>query len=249
MPRFDADRAGVIIRAVQAGVTRIVTIGIDLPSSRKAAELAKNNPGVFAAVGIHPESARSTSGRDIESVAAIAGEDKVIAIGEIGLDFYHDYGPKEKQVGVFRLQLGVASLLKLPVVIHSRQAEADLIPVLKDWLACYPADRPGVIHCFNGTVETAQTYLQMGFYISIGGYIGYPSAKAIREVARQLPIDRLLLETDSPFLPPQSHRGGRNEPAYVMETAIELARIKGISPEEVAYSTTRNAKLVFGIAS
>ena len=244
MPRFSADRDEVMARARQAGITRIVTVGIDALSSRRAVDLAHEHSGVFAAVGIHPEEARNSIPDDIEYLAELAGHPGVVAVGEIGLDFYRDYEPRERQVEVFRWQLDLAARLKMPVVIHSRQAEAELVPILKVWLAKHPADRPGIIHCFNGALATAREYLALGFYISLGGYIGYPSARAIREVVKELPIDRILLETDSPFLPPQSHRGQRNEPAYVAETARELASIKGLSLEEVAGATTENVKRV-----
>lgn len=245
MPRFDADRAAVIDRAREAGVLKIITIGIDIPSSLKAVELAQSDGGIFATVGIHPESAGNTTGQEIDALGRLAVQPRVVAIGEIGLDFYHDYASAEKQIEVFRRQLELASRLNLPVVIHSRKAEKELIPVLKEWLGSYPAEQPGIIHCFNEGFETAQIYLKMGFFISLGGYIGYPSAKGVRDVVKELPLEKLVLETDSPFLPPQSHRGQRNEPAYVVETAKELARIKGLSLEEVSRFTSQNARMVF----
>ena len=244
MPRFSADLSEVMARAREAGVTRIVTVGIDALSSRKAVDLAQEHSGVFAAVGIHPEEARNSIPDDIDYLAELAKHPGVVAVGEIGLDFYRDYGPKERQVEVFKRQLELAARLQMPVIIHSRQAEAELVPILKEWLNGHAAEAPGVIHCFNGSLVTAKEYLRMGFYISLGGYIGYPSARAIREVVKELPIDRLLLETDSPFLPPQSHRGERNEPSYVAETARELAGVKGLSYEEIAGATTENVKRV-----
>ena len=245
MPRFDADRVEVIARAHQAGVKQIVTAGIDIPSSLKAVELAKQNNGVFATAGIHPESAAKTTRTDVETLAEIGRQPKVAAIGEIGLDFYHNYAPPEKQVEVLNWQLELASILKLPVVIHSREAEKEVTQVLVDWFSDHPSQNPGVIHCFNESLETAKTYIRLGFYISLGGYIGYPSSKAAREIIRQVPLEKLVLETDSPFLPPQSHRGQRNEPAYMIETARELAKIKNISFEEVAQVTTDNARRAF----
>ena len=247
MSRFDADRAGVMARAHAAGVRQIVTIGIDLPSSRKALELAKQNAGIFATAGIHPESAAKTTPPDIEALAGLARQLKMVAIGEIGLDFHHDYAPPEKQVEVLKWQLELASKLNLPVVIHSRKSEKEVLGVLKEWLGSRSHQNPGIIHCFNESLETARDYLEMGFYLALGGYIGYPSSRAAREIIKQLPIERLVLETDSPFLPPQSHRGQRNEPAYVVETAQELARIKGISFEETARVTTENARRAFGL--
>lgn len=248
MPRFNADRDEVIGRAWMAGVTNIVSVGTDLASSRKATEIASQYPEVWAAVGIHPQEAKSITRGDIETLAELAHKPKVVTIGEIGLDFYRDYAPHEKQIEILKWQLGLATRLKLPVVVHCRQAEAELMPILSEWLNKNPTNNPGVIHCFSGTLATAQAYLKTGFYLGLGAYISYPSSKALREVVKQLPVDRLLLETDCPFLPPQSQRGQRNEPAYVVETAKELARIKEVGLEEVAEKTAENASGLFNIA-
>ncbi len=248
MPRFTADISDVIARANDAGVSRIVTVGIDLDSSRYAIELSRGYPGVSAAVGIHPEKSGDATAKDLRVIAELAQQRGVVAIGEIGLDFYHqDYPPQDRQVEVFRQQLELAHRLKLAAVIHARQAEEIIIPILKDWLKEHPTQRPGVIHCFNSVLETARGYLEMGFYISLGGYIGYPSSRKFREVVKQLPLDRLLLETDSPFLPPQSRRGERNEPAYMVETAQTLADIKEVSLDELVAITTANTQKLFNL--
>ena len=246
MARFHDDLDKVVTRARDAGVKRIICNGIDPSSSRKAIQFAHQYPGVFAAVGVHPEEARRTTRQDIDDIAVLAKDSRVVAIGEIGLDYYRDYGPREKQLEVFRWQLDLARRLDMPVVIHSRQADDALVPLLSTWQKERRAACPGVIHCYNGNIENARAYIDLGFYISFGCYIGYPSAKATRAVVEQLPPEKLLLETDSPFLPPQSHRGERNEPAYVVEAANELARLKGLSAEEVARVTTTNAERVFG---
>ncbi len=245
MAHFSGNLDEVVARARDAEVKRIICNGIDPSSSREAIQLAHQYHEVFAAVGIHPEEARRTTRQDIEDIAILAKDSRVVAIGEIGLDFYRDYGPREKQLEVFQWQLDLARRLDMPVVIHSRQADDALVPLLSTWQKEHRAACPGVIHCYNGSVENARAYIDLGFYISFGCYIGYPPAKAARMVVEQLPIERLLLETDSPFLPPQSHRGERNEPAYVVEAANELARLKGLGAEEVARVTTTNAERVF----
>lgn len=245
MARFEGDLDAVVARAASAGIIRIICAGIDLPSSRKAIELARRYSPIYAAVGIHPEEASHATQQDIETLSVIAKSPKVVAIGEIGLDFYRDYGPREKQIDVFRWQLELASRLNMPVVIHARAADDELIPLLNSWQKEHWTERPGVIHCFNGALKHARLYLEMGFYLSLGCYIGYPSAKAVREVVAQLPLERLLLETDSPFLPPQSRRGERNEPAYVIEAAEAIAQLLGISLTEVVHLTTINAEQVF----
>jgi TatD DNase family protein len=245
MSHYGNDRDETIRRSHLAGIVHIINAGIDLPSSLKAVELTQQYDFISAAVGIHPQESKDTGSDEIEQIVELARKSRVAAIGEIGLDFFRDYSPHAKQIEVFKRQLEIAVMLKLPVVIHCRQAEAILISILEAWLCQFPSNHPGVIHCFSGNLETAQTYLSLGFYISLGAYIGYPSSKIFQKVVRQLPLDRLLLETDCPFLPPQSHRGQRNEPGYLIETAREMARIKDIRLEEVAQQTTKNARELF----
>lgn len=249
MPVYEPDREDVLRRAGEAGVSAIISVGIDLPSSREASLLAARYPSVFAAVGIHPQEARNITGRDIAGLSVLTREKRVVAIGEIGLDFYRVYAPPEQQTRVLEWQLDFADYRGLPVIIHSRQAEKEMISVLMAWSSrrAHPQKPAGVIHCFNGTLETARAYLDLGFYISVGAYTGYPSSKALREVVKHLPLDRLLLETDSPFLPPQRIRGERNEPAFVLEAARAVAETRGISIEDVALNTTANATQLFGI--
>jgi len=248
MPQFDRDRAEVINRAHEAGVVAIVNVGTDLKSSEHAIKLAEVNPGVFAAVGFHPHEVASVSKADIRRLIDMARHKKVVAIGEIGLDYYRSHSPHEIQHKVLEWQLEVAAESNLPVVIHSRQAETDMVDTLKKWTASVkPRDDGirGVIHCFSGGIETARQYLDMGFHISLGGYIGYPTSRNSHATIRALPLDRLLIETDSPFLPPQSRRGQRNEPSYLPVTVTALAEIKGVSPETVARETAANARRVF----
>ena len=248
MPLFDKDRAGVIAYARDSGVDSIITIGIDLASSRRAVELAEGYPEIVAAVGCHPHSAAGVNEKDIAELERLAVHDRVVAIGEVGLDFYRDYSPRAVQLQVLKWQLKLAAELKLPVIIHSRQADEAILPVLSDWhadcrrLAIEPR---GVIYCFNGQESMARKYLDMGFYISFGAYIGYPAAQKLPPVIREIPVDRLLVETDCPYLPPQGRRGQRNEPAYLPLTVKRLAEIRGVTPAQIARETTENARYLF----
>ncbi len=247
MSVYDTDREDVLWRAGEARVSAIISVGIDLASSREAIILAAKYPSVFASVGIHPQESSNISIKDIEALSVLTRENRVVAIGEIGLDFYRIHAPAEQQIRVLEWQLEFADTRGLPVIIHSRQAEKEMLTVLKTWRSrrVHPEKDAGVIHCFNGTLDTAKTYMDMGFYVSVGAYIGYPSSKTFREVVKEIPLDRILIETDSPFLPPQRIRGERNEPAYMVEVARVLAEIKGISIEEVALNTTSNATNLF----
>jgi len=248
MSRFDADRDEVIQRAAQSGVTRVINVGIDLASSQKTIEMAQRYHAFLAAVGVHPQECTRITEKDVTALSHLARRPQVVAIGEIGLDFYREYAPHEHQIKVLQWQLDLADKVQLPVIIHCRQAEKEMLEVLTDWRARHSSTKSaGVIHCFNGTLKLAENYLNLGFYISIGAYIGYPSSKAFREILKYLPMDRLLIETDCPFLPPQSRRGERNEPGYVVETAKELAEINGLSLEVVASHTLDNTKRLFGI--
>jgi len=246
MPQFDNDREAVIRRAAEAGVTTIVAAGIDLESSHQVVELTERFPGVRATVGCHPQEASLMKYEDIKKFSELAKHKNVVAIGEIGLDYYRNKAPRETQIQVLRWQLELAETVDLPVVIHSRQAEKDMPTILGEWLAKSKRNRScvGIIHCFSGNGEIAQRYLGMGFYISLGAYIGYPSS-SLAEVIRAIPGDRLLMETDSPFLPPQSHRSRRNEPAYLPMTLAVLARIRSELPETLARQTTENATRIF----
>jgi TatD DNase family protein len=247
MNQFDTDREDAIKRARQAGVGTIVTVGTDLVSSRKAIDIAGSHQGIFAAVGFHPQDARLMNPGDDRQLAELGKKPKVVAIGEIGLDYYRVNSPKQTQVNALRSQLELAADLGLPVIIHSRQADADVTALLHRWTATLtPARLPGVIHCFNGTKEIAETYLEMGFYIAFGAYTGYPSSR-LAEVVRSIPEDRLLTETDSPFLPPQAFRGKRNEPAYIPIVIDVIARLRGQSIDTIARQTEENAKRLFNL--
>jgi TatD DNase family protein len=253
MPEFDQDREAVITRALDAGVTMINTIGVDVASSRKAIELAEKYPGVFATVGIHPQEAEKASKEDIAQLAELARHPRVVAVGEMGLDFYRENSSHESQLRVLQWELDLAKTVGLPVVIHSRQAQETILPILQNWAGSYslPEGKPrGVLHSFNrdSDIEIARKYLEMGFFISVGAYIGYPSSAQLRETLKDIPLDRLVVETDCPYLPPQKLRGKRNEPSYVLFTLGVLAEVKNMTPEEMAVITTQNAKRLFNLS-
>jgi TatD DNase family protein len=247
MKDFDRDRDEVIARALAAGITKIITVGTGIESCRKSIALAEKYPHLYASLGLHPHEADKITFADVQRLRELAKHPKVVAIGEAGLDFYRNYSPREAQFQVFRWQLDLAADLNLPVVIHARNAAKDTVEILSDWVKrCHtPSYQPrGVIHCHTGDLQTAKRYLQLGFYISFAGFVTYPNSQS-PQVARGVPIDKILVETDCPFLTPQKHRGTRNEPAYVAITAETLAHAVGIPLEAFARHTTENALRIF----
>jgi len=244
---FKADRDEVITRARDIDVGTIITVGTGIKSGRCAIELAEQYQDILVAVGIHPHAASTATEADITDLARLTEHPKVVAIGEIGLDFYRNYSPRDNQFRTLQWQLDLAVQLDLPVVIHCRQAHDEMLNVLHDWTSQH-AERssPGVIHCFMGNTDTTRQYLEMGFYLSLGGYITYPVNRDAHDTIRSIPADRLMVETDCPYLAPQQYRGRRNEPAYVRYTAEELARIRGVPFETLAQETTENARRLFG---
>lgn len=243
MRQFDKDRDSVMERARQAGVAAVVDVGCDLASSGAAIALAERYEGVFATVGFHPHSAASIADGDLDSLAETARHPGVVAIGEIGLDFYRNLSPREAQIDAFKRQLGLARDLDLPVVIHSRQANDEVFDILSKW-AVGSQGPLGVLHCFSGDRELAASYIDMGFHISIAGPVTYNKSSAA-DIARNMPLDRLLIETDCPFLTPHPYRGKRNEPAYVSFVADRLGEIRGVPSEEIAKRTADNAIRLF----
>lgn len=237
---FAADRPAVLRRARQQGVRQMLVVGFDLESSAQAVAVAAEH-GLGAAVGIQPHYAGETGPAELGELRALAGRPGVVALGEIGLDYYRNRAPRADQLRLFRQELDLAQELGLPVVIHSREAAADTLAVLQE------AGRGlrGVMHCYSGTLEQARAFLALGLHISIAGTVTYPKAAKTWEVAREVPLERLLIETDCPWLPPQSHRGQRNEPAYIREVAARIAELRGLSLEAVAAATTRNARALF----
>jgi len=238
---FAADLPAVLQRAREAGVDRIVTIGTDLESTRRAQALAEAHPDVWFAAGIHPHDADKSN--DMAALRTLAAHPRAVAVGETGLDTVKNYSSLPNQQELFVRHLEIAVDLDKPVTIHCRQAHAELYPILRAH-----APLRGVIHCFSGAWEDAERYLGLNFYLSIAGPVTYPSAKDLRETVQRIPLDRLLVETDCPFLPPQKFRGQRNESSYVRYAAEEIANVQGVPVEEVMAVTSRNARNLFGFA-
>ena len=249
--QFDADRDAVIRRMRDAGVAGVVTIGTDLPASRAAIDLADQHADIWATVGVDPHAAASFGDSTLDELRELAGSPQVVAIGEIGLDYYWDKAPRQVQARVFERQLELARSLQLPVVIHNREAHADTLAMLRDWAGDHPwrGERPlGVLHCFSGDVEMAQAAIEIGFMISLGGPVTFKNAKKPVAVAEAVPLEWLVVETDAPYLAPHPHRGQRNEPAYLPLTAQRIADIKGMPVETVAEATLANSRALFAVA-
>lgn len=250
--QFDADREAAIGRAVENGVTRIVNPGVDLLSSRAAVTLAQRYQSIYAAVGVHPHDAKTLDAAALEELARLAGSPKVVAVGEIGLDYYRDLSPRDAQRRAFEAQLELATQLALPVIIHDRDAHDDVLAILHDWRATLDtrhlplAARPGVLHSFSGDVSLAEQVMALGFWIGISGPVTYQNASRLRDVVRAVPMERLLIETDAPYLTPHPHRGRRNEPAHVCLVAQALAQVRGLTLSQVTTQTSASARTLFG---
>lgn len=243
---FEPDRDEVIARAAEAGIARMITIGTTAPTSRRSVEIATQYPSVFAAVGIQPNYASQAKAGDWEEIERLTREPKVVAIGETGLDRYWDYAPFDLQIDYFQRHLRLAREVDLPFVVHCREAEADVVEQLK--LAAQAGRLRGVMHSFSGDLATARACLELGLYISFAGMVTFKKSQVLREVAVQIPADRILVETDSPYLAPQPFRGKRNEPAWVRATANNLAELRGVSSDEFARQTTENACRLFRLS-
>lgn len=246
-PQFDADREAVIQRAQAAGVELILNVGADLESSRAAVALAEEYDCLYAAVGVHPHEAKKLDGAALAALRRLATHPKVVAVGEIGLDFYRDLSPRDVQRRAFQAQLAWAGRLGKPVIIHDREAHDEVLSILTDWVAATPECRGGVFHCFSGDLAMARRAVALGFYLGVDGPITYQNARKLLEIVEWLPLDRLLIETDCPYLTPHPHRGERNEPAYVRLVAGRIAALKGIPVEELAEITRANASRLFGL--
>jgi TatD DNase family protein len=251
--RYDPDRAEVLGRAQAAGVTTILAIGNgDGPGTGTldcAIKLARNYDWVYATVGIHPHEAALARQEDFEQLEQLAREAKVIAWGEIGLDYFYDHSPRDVQQRVFVQQMEMARAAKLPIIIHCRPSEnsenawADLLRLIREnWAG---SGIGGVLHCFTGTVEHARAALDLEFVTSFAGNVTYPKAENIREAAAMVPLDRMFIETDCPYLAPVPHRGQRNEPAFVVETARRIGELRGLAAEEIGRQTTENFRAFF----
>lgn len=240
---FDNDRDEIVVRAEKAGISFIINPGCDLATSKKAVELSETYDSIYAAVGIHPNSTFDASPGDNLEIARLTENSRVVAIGETGLDFYRDRAPRDLQVRAFRGQLDLARELDLPVIIHFRNVEYEGIELAG--IDKFKELR-GVFHCYGGSAEFARKIISMGFYIGFDGPLTYRDSDRV-DVAREIPLDKCLLETDAPFLTPQKYRGKRNEPAYVIEVAEKMAHIKNCDIEEVIAVTGKNARELFGI--
>lgn len=242
--RFDTDREELLSALPGAGIGWVVNPGCDLPTSRTAVALAGKFPHVYAAVGFHPSDCAGCEGDWLEEIRALAqSSPKVVAIGEIGLDYYwKDNPPRERQQAVFRAQLALAEELNLPVIVHDREAHQDSMAIVRE----FPRVR-GVFHCYSGSLEDAKLLVRLGWHISFTGVVTFKNARKALEVAAALPADRIMLETDSPYLAPEPNRGRRNDSRNLVYIRDKIAQLRGVSPEELEEQTTQNALQFFGI--
>ncbi len=244
MEDFENDLDETLERAFEKGITKIVTVGIDRQTSETALGIARRHSQIFAAIGVHPHNAKASPEAELSGLTELTSHPEVVAWGEIGLDFFRRYAPPNDQMSLFKRQLEMARDLKLPVIIHDRNAHAEVLDILK---YMGPGERLGVIHCFSGDMDLAKDFMALGYYISIPGTVTYKNALQIKEVASKIPLERLLIETDAPFLAPVPHRGKRNEPAFVALTAGEIARLRQMDPEDLGRMTSLNAGDLFGL--
>jgi len=245
---FGGDRAAMLERARAAGVSTILTVGIGatLDEIRGAITLAEQHDWIFAAAGFHPHDANAAGDAELAALAELMRHPRVVAWGEIGLDYHYDHSPRDVQARVFSQQLKLARAAKLPVIIHCREAWADCLDILdRDWRS---SGLGGILHCFSGTAAEARRGIEMGFLISFAGNVTFPKSQALRDVARELPLSSLLIETDAPYLAPPPHRGRRNEPAFVAEVARTLATVRDLPVAEIAAATRDNFSRMFSIA-
>jgi TatD DNase family protein len=239
------DLEAVLSRAAVAGVSRIVTVGVDLESSHRAVSLADGHPGISAAVGVHPHHAGSCGAEDLAELETLTRQPKVVALGEIGLDLHYDYSSFDQQLECFSRQLALARSLHLPVIIHDREAHLEVLEILQK---VGPLPAGGVMHCFSGDTVLAEAVMDLGYYISIPGVVTFSKAKMLQDAVRQVPLDRLLLETDGPYLAPEPRRGRRNEPSLLLFTAARVAELKEVSLDDLAEVTSANAVRLFGLS-
>jgi TatD DNase family protein len=245
LPQFNKDREKVIQRGFSEGLSAIVTIGISLTSSRRAIEIAEDHQHIHAVIGVHPHDAKMVTRKTLDEVRNLSRHEKVVGLGETGLDFYRNLSPRDRQIAAFHDFLDLSGELALPIVIHDRDASREVYEILKDREGSYV---PGIIHCFSGDWEHARKCMALGFFISISGVVTFPKAKDLHDVVKKLPADRILVETDCPFLTPDPHRGKRNEPAFVQYTAMACARLRGEEYEVLAGEALKNTCSVFKIS-
>ncbi len=244
--QYEEDLQDVINRALEAKVEKMVVIGFDRKTIERTMELIEQYDFVYGVIGWHPVDAIDCTQEDLEWIEELAAHPKIVGIGETGLDYYWDKSPKDVQQALFRKQIQLAQKIDLPIIIHNRDATGDVVNILREENA---ASVGGVMHCFSGSVETARECIAMNFMISLGGPVTFKNARLPKEVATDIPLEHLMIETDAPYLAPHPYRGKRNEPAFVPLVAEEIARLKGLTIEEIAQATTDNAKNFFGIDS
>ena len=244
LSEFKKDMPDVIQRAKEGGIENIITIGIGIQECKSAMRIAEAYPSIYAAIGIHPHNAKSLDLKTLDFLEDNANNKKVVALGEMGLDFFRNHSSREDQVRAFRAQLDLAKSVNLPVIIHDRDAHEETLSILEEEKAGLTG---GVIHCFSGDAEMALKCIDMGFYISIPGTVTFKNAKKQQEVVRKIPIEKILIETDCPFLSPVPYRGKRNEPLHVKYVAEEIAKIKNMPIEEIARITVSNTKELFSL--
>lgn len=242
--QYEEDLQEVIDRALEAKVERMVVIGFDRKTIERTMQLIEQYDFVYGVIGWHPVDAIDCTQQDLEWIEQLASHPKIVGIGETGLDYYWDKSPKDVQQELFRKQIQLAQKINLPIIIHNRDATGDVVQILREENA---ASVGGVMHCFSGSVETARECIAMNFMISLGGPVTFKNARLPKEVATEIALEHLMIETDAPYLAPHPHRGKRNEPAFVPLVAEEIARLKGLTIEEIAQATTANAKNFFGI--
>lgn len=241
-PRYDPDRDALLLGLAAQGVELIVNPSANMEESRAAVALSEKYPFVYAAVGVHPSETAGFSEADCAELLRLAAKPKTVAIGEIGLDYHYDDTDKETQKRAFARQLELVKEAELPVIIHSRDACADTLELVRA-----SGVRRGVVHCFGGSAETAREYVDMGFHVSFTGVLTFKNAHRVREACAAVPLERLMIETDGPYMSPEPHRGERNEPGFVRFVAAKMAEIKGVSPDQLAEITFNNALKFFGI--
>lgn len=242
-PRYQEDFEKVLENMRQAQISRVTNVGYDLPSSERSLQLAHRYDHIYAAVGVHPHDAEGATTETWERLIEMAREDKVVGWGEIGLDYYRDLSPRSVQKEVFIHQIELANQTGLPIIIHNRDAHEDILKIVKE----HKPKQGGVFHCYSGSWEMAKILLNLGFYLSFAGPITFKNARRTAEVAKNVPLDRFMIETDSPYLTPEPYRGKRNEPTYVREVAARIAEIRDLDFEEVAEQAFKNANRLFGL--
>lgn len=244
MKEFDADRNEVIERARLAGVESIVTVGTNLSLSRKALSIARQYENIYATVGVHPHDVARAGDQTFDELRKLAADPKVVAYGEIGLDYFRNLSPRAKQMEMFARQLELAHELKLPIIIHDRDAHEQTLRMVRE-----SKIRTGVFHCFSGDWPMAKQCLDLGFYISVPGVVTFDKSRTLQEVVRQAPLESILLETDCPYLTPVPHRGKRNEPSFIIHTAQKVAQLKGLNRDDVARAAAQNTRRLFGLGN